>query len=47
MNALNDILSFIDQYDGTAIDEEAKRMLDNDTDLEFICNYIGIDYEEE
>ncbi len=41
------IENFIDQYDGTAIGQEVKNMLDNGTDLETICEYADIPYEDE
>ena len=43
---LEDIMSFINQYDGTAIGWEVKNMLDNGTDLEKICEYADIPYNE-
>lgn len=44
---LEDIKSFIDQYDGTAIGYEVKNMLDNGTELEAICDYADIPYDNE
>ena len=43
----DNIEKFIDMYDGTAIGESVKNMLDNDTDLEAICDYADIPYEED
>lgn len=43
---LSNIQDFIDQYDGTAIGQSVKNMLDNGTDYDSICEYAGIDYEE-
>ena len=33
-------------YDGTAIGQSVKNMLDNGTQLESICEYADIDFEE-
>lgn len=40
------IKEFIRIYDGTAIGQSVKNMLDNDTDLKTICEYADIEYEE-
>ena len=42
-----EIQSFINQYNGTIIGYEVKNMLDNGTDLESICDYAEIPYDEE
>lgn len=47
MDTIDNIKSFIDQYEGTAIGESVKNMLDNDTDLESICDYADIEYSSE
>lgn len=44
---LEDINSFIDQYDGTAIGYSVKNMLENGTNLESICDYADIPYYAE
>lgn len=43
---LGNVQNFIDQYDGTAIGQSVKNMLDNGTDLESICDYADIEYED-
>lgn len=47
MSNLGSIERFIEIYDGTAIGESVKNMLENGTDLEYICEYAGIEYEDE
>ena len=47
MSTKESILSFINQYDGTAIGESVKNMYENGTDYEYICDYADIEYEEE
>jgi len=47
MSARTEIERFIEQYSGTAIGEEVRTMLNNDADLEYICEYAGIPYEDE
>ena len=47
MGNLENIESFVRQYDGTAIGQEVKNMLDNGTDYEKICEYADIEYIEE
>lgn len=44
---LENVQNFIDQYDGTAIGQSVKNMLDNGTDLESICDYADIEYSSE
>lgn len=38
------IQRFIDEYDGTAIGQSVKNMLDNGTDYDKICEYADIEY---
>lgn len=47
MSNLSNIERFIEMYDGTAIGQTVKNMLDNETDLEYICEYAGIDFYNE
>ena len=47
MDNIEIIKTFIEQYDGTIIAYEVKNMLENGTDLETICDYANIPYEEE
>ena len=51
MNAIDEtrenIESFINQYDGTAIGQSVKNMYENGTDYESICDYADIEYVEE
>lgn len=47
MSNLSNIERFIETYDGTAIGHEVKNMLDNGTDLEYICEYAGVDFYNE
>ena len=47
MSTMENIESFISQYDGTAIGQSVKNMYDNGTDFEMICDYADIEYEEE
>ena len=44
MSIMFDIEQFISQYEGTAIGESVKNMLENGTDLEYICEFAGIDF---
>ncbi len=41
---MESIREFIEQYDGTAIGQSVKNMLENGTDLESICDYADIPY---
>lgn len=47
MATLDNIKSFIRQYDGTAIGQSVKNMLDNGTSYETICDYADIEYDGE
>lgn len=47
MSNLSNIERFVEIYDGTAIGESVKNMLENETDLKYICEYAGIIYNEE
>ena len=47
MNNLERIEQFIRIYDGTAIGQSVKNMMDNDTELEKICEYADIEYDDE
>lgn len=47
MSNLSNIERFIEVYDGTAIGESVKNMLENETDLKYICEYAGIEFEDE
>ena len=38
---------FIREYDGTAIGQEVKNMLENGTSYEKICDYADIEFEPE
>ncbi len=40
-----EIVSIIDQWDGTAYGESLKNMYENGTDFESICEYAGLDYQ--
>lgn len=42
----NEIQSVIDQWDGTIYGYQLKNMVDNGTDLESVCDFAGIDYED-
>jgi len=41
-----EIERFIREYEGTAIGYSVKNMYENGTDLEYICDYLGWDYED-
>lgn len=47
MSTKDNIEQFIDMYSGTAIGEEVRRMYENGTDLESICEYADIEHEGE
>lgn len=47
MSNLNNIERFIEMFDGTAIGQEVKNMLDNETDLEYVCEYADMEYDPE
>ncbi len=46
MSTLENIRAFINQYEGTAIGESVKNMLDNGENYEKICEYADIEYED-
>ena len=46
MSTRTNIENFIEAYEGTAIGQDVKNMYENETDLEYICDYAGIPYEE-
>ena len=46
MSTRTNIENFIEAYEGTAIGQDVKNMYENETDLESICDYAGIPYEE-
>lgn len=37
---------FIDAYDGTAIGRDVHNMYENGSSYEYICDRMGIDYED-
>ena len=37
---------FIEAYDGTAVGQEVQNMYENGTDYEYICDRMGIDYDD-
>lgn len=44
---LNSIIErFIDAYDGTSIGRDVRNMYENGTGYEYICDHMGIDYDE-
>lgn len=47
MTNLERIEEFIRIYDGTAIGQSVKNMLENGTDFEKICEYADLEYYEE
>ena len=46
MSTLENIIAFINQYEGTAIGESVKNMLDNGESYEKICEYADIEIED-
>ncbi len=46
ITTLENIQRFIDEYDGTAIGQSVKNMLDNGEPYEKICEYANIEYED-
>ena len=40
------IQNFLRMYEGTAIGEEVRRMKENGSSYESICDYIDFDYKE-
>lgn len=47
MSTLSNTERFIGQYAGTAIGESVKNMLENGTDLEYICEFADIEFDSE
>lgn len=47
MSNLSNIERFIEQYDGKAIGQRVRNMLENGTDLKYICEIADIEEEEE
>lgn len=47
MSVKAEIERFINIWTGTAIGESVKNMYDNGTDPEYICDYAGIEFDEE
>ena len=41
-----EIERFIDAYDGTAIGSDIQNMYENGTSYEYICDYLGWNFED-
>lgn len=46
MTNIERIEEFIRIYDGTAIGQSVRNMLDNGTEIEFICEYADIEFDK-